>query len=73
MRLKCVIIALIGSLTILSSCAEETCPVAMKSDLQYFSKKKIKGVAKHRSKRKPTPSLIHITRINYKPQRHGGN
>lgn len=68
MRFKGLVIALLVSLSILSSCAEETCPVAMKAD--YKMNKKTK--AKFKSKRKPTPSLIHITRVNYKKDRNFG-
>ena len=70
MRSKSIIISLLAGLLILGSCAEETCPVAM-SRPEYHFKKKVKGVVKYRTKRKPTPSLIHITRVTYKPGRNG--
>lgn len=66
MRSKGIVIALIASLSILGSCAEETCPVAMKAD--YSSRKKTK--VRFKTKRKPTSSLIHITRVNYKKDRN---
>ncbi len=70
MRVKSIIITLITGLLLLGSCAEETCPVAMKSDVYYFKKK---GKApKFKTKKKPTPSLIHITRVNYRPDRNHG-
>lgn len=64
MRFKGIVIALLASLSILGSCAEEGCPVTMKSDMYYFKKK---SKVKYKTKKKPTPSLIHITRVNYKP------
>jgi len=64
MRFKGIVISLLASLSILSSCAEEGCPVAMKSDMYYFKKK---PKVRYRTKKKPSPSLIHITRVNYKP------
>jgi len=66
MKVKGIVIAVLAGLLALGSCAEESCPVAMKSD--YYFKKKTK--VKYRSKRKPTPSLIHITRVTYKPDRN---
>jgi hypothetical protein len=64
MRFKGIVITLLAGLSIVSSCAEEGCPVAMKSsDLHYFKKKKVK----YGTRKKPSPSLIHITRVNYKP------
>jgi len=63
MKLKGIVITLLASLSILSSCAEETCPVAMKPE--YSFKKKVKS--KFKARKKPTPSLIHITRVNYRP------
>ncbi|MEI9920988.1 MAG: hypothetical protein WDO14_19670 [Bacteroidota bacterium] len=69
MRFKTIVIALLASLVLLGSCAtEESCPVAMKSDAYYFRKK---GKAKFRTKKKPSPSLIHITRVNYRPGANG--
>jgi len=67
MRFKGIVIIFLASLSILGSCAEESCPVAMKSDLQYFKKGKYKPKSKSKSKKRPTPSLIHITRVTYKP------
>jgi hypothetical protein len=67
MRIKGIVIALLAIVSILSSCAprlrearKETCPVAMKAD--FSVKKKVR----YKTKRKPTPSLIHVTRVNYK-------
>ena len=68
MRFKGIVIALLVSLSILGSCAEEACPIAMKAD--YSLKKKAK--VKFRSKRKPTPSLIHVTRVTYKRDKNFG-
>jgi hypothetical protein len=80
MRFKSIIITLLVSLTILCSCAprlrvagfggarEETCPVAMRADYHMNRKSKIR----FKSKRKPTPSLIHITRVSYKKDRNFG-
>ncbi|HMJ70824.1 MAG TPA: hypothetical protein VK508_18105 [Cyclobacteriaceae bacterium] len=56
-----------ASITLLASCAEETCPVAISPKPEYYFKKKVKYSIKHNTRRKPTPSLIHITRVNYKP------
>jgi hypothetical protein len=67
MKVKGIVIALLAGLSLLGSCAEETCPVAMRSDAYHFRKKS--KAPKIKSKRKPTPSLIHITRVNYKPTR----
>lgn len=69
MRSRFIIITAIIGLSILGSCAEETCPVAMKSDAYYFKKR---TKVKYKTKRKPSPSLIHITRVNYKPDRSHG-
>jgi|GEM_PF-4432303 len=68
MRFRSIIITLLVSLSILGSCAEESCPVAMKADYHLNRRTKVK----FRSKRKPTPSLIHITRVNYKKDRNFG-
>ena len=80
MRFKSIIITLLVSLLILGSCAprlrvagfggarEESCPVAMKADYHMNRKTKVK----FRTKRKPTPSLIHITRVSYKKDRNFG-
>lgn len=67
MRLKGIVITLVVGTLILSSCSEEaTCPVTMVKP-EYYIKKKVNYVSKPKRKRKPTPSLIHITRVNYKP------
>jgi hypothetical protein len=68
MKVKGILIALLVGVSMLTSCAEESCPVVMKAD--YHVKKKFK--VKYKSKRKPTPSLIHITRVNYRPDRNHG-
>jgi hypothetical protein len=58
---KTIVAALILTTSVMS-CSEESCPVSVKSD--YYFKKKVKT---HYGKRRPTPSLIHVTRVNYKP------
>lgn len=68
MKVKGIVIAVLAGLLTLGSCAEESCPVAMRSDAYYFKKRS--KAPKFKSKRKPTPSLIHITRVNYKPDRN---
>jgi hypothetical protein len=69
MKVKGIVVVLFAALTLLGSCAaEESCPVALKSDSYYF-KKRAKA-PRFRSKKKPSPSLIHITRVNYKPGRN---
>jgi hypothetical protein len=65
MRFKGIVIALLASLSLLGGCAEESCPVAMRSDIYYYKKKG--KMPRYKSKKKPSPSLIHITRVNYKP------
>lgn len=70
MKYKTMLPALLACVTLLASCAEETCPVTQSQKPEYYFKKKVKmkyAVNRHNSKRKPTPSLIHITRVNYKP------
>lgn len=64
MRLKGIIIALLAGLSILGGCAEESCPVAANKPEYYFRKK---AKIKYKTKRKPTPSLIHISRVTYRP------
>jgi hypothetical protein len=65
MTLKGIAITLLVGSTILASCAaEDACPVTA-SKPEYYFKKKVKF--KYNKKRKPTPSLIHITRVNYRP------
>jgi hypothetical protein len=65
MKYKTMLLALLACATLLASCAEETCPVTQAPRQDYYFKKKVK--MKYNTKRKPTPSLIHITRVNYKP------
>lgn len=69
MKYKTMLFTLLACITLLASCAEETCPVTQSSKPEYYFKKKVKlkYVTKHNGKRKPTPSLIHITRVNYNP------
>jgi hypothetical protein len=63
---KAIIAALILTVSVMSCAEESSCPVNVKSD--YYFKKKVK-VKAHHAKRKPTASLIHISRVNYKPGR----
>lgn len=62
LRTMCIGLLLIAAI---ASCAQDTCPVAVKSD--YYFKKKVKV---HHSKRKPSPSLIHFSRVTYKPEKN---
>jgi len=68
MRFKSIIIMLLVSLSILGGCMQESCPVAVKAD--YSQKKKVR--VRYGGKRKPTPSLIHITRVNYRKDKNFG-
>jgi hypothetical protein len=65
MKYKTMLLTLLACITLLASCAEEACPVAISPKPDYYFKKKVK--MKYHSRRKPTPSLIHVTRVNYKP------
>lgn len=67
MKYKTKLFTLLACITLFASCAEETCPVAQTPKPEYYFKKKVKYTTRHNGKRKPTPSLIHITRVNYKP------
>lgn len=69
MKGKTIVIALIACFS-LASCAEEMCPANSASSRPEYSfrkKVKFKYGSTNNKKRKPTPSLIHITRVNYKP------
>lgn len=65
MKYKALVFTLFACITFLGSCAEETCPTAFGTKPEYSFRKKTK--VKYHTKRKPTPSLIHVTRVNYKP------
>jgi hypothetical protein len=70
MKYKTSVFTLLACISLLASCAEEACPVATNPKAEYYFKKKVKMkhyTAHSGKKRKPTPTLIHITRVNYKP------
>ncbi len=59
-----IVAVLIISISVIGCSGESSCPVNVKSE--YYFKKKVK-YRPARSKGKPTPSLIHVTRVNYRP------